>query len=587
MRTFTDSQNEAINSRASRIACVAGPGSGKTSVLVERVRRLIAEGTPPAEIVVLTFTNAAARELETRLNNALKDHHKVEGQFNVDLGYCGTLHSYALRALRRHGAAIGYGDRLAILDEEAAADLLASKAKALNCRRPIKELLKLKAEGWPASMVRGGPPPNVADTVVAAYLGDLRENGIVDLDVLLPEFLRLLTVGKGRDLLRLCVRHLLVDEAQDSSAQDWAIYDAFPAQNKFVVGDPDQAIYAFRGGRQDLFLQFTNDPGVQLIRLEENFRCCVEVCAAANNLIRHNERRILKNTFPGAGRLKATGVVTACGYETEGEEVGQVVVRIRALMTEPNPVEPDGIAVLARTNAIAAGFRDALKAAGIPVAEPPKSEAPPDWSLARALVDLLAQPDNDTLAFFYVAARERRRGATASEAAAKAHGIRLEAGKTRQTINALWFKLPRNPDLQEVGKLLDREGLTAETRANVNKLVSQLPPGSGVLELAADMGTGSMFHVSETASGVHVGTVHGAKGREWDQVFLVGYEEEVTPSKTVLPDVVEEERRLAFVGVTRARVACHFTHAAQRRATWGRQEVLNRTPSRFIREATQ
>ncbi len=585
MKTFTDSQMEAVNLVARGVACVAGPGSGKTSVLVARVGRLLADPYRN-RVGVLTFTNAAARNLVERI--AASGFAPSAGT----LRYCGTLHAFALRTLRDHGARIGYGPRLAVLDEDAAADLLASKAQAMGSKTPLKKLLALKACGR-ADLARRGFAPSVDETVACAYLDDLRENGLVDLDSLLPEFLRLILSWNGVQPEGWGFDHLLVDEVQDSSAQDWAIYHALPVFNKFFVGDPDQAIYAFRGGRQDLFLEYARRLDVNRVTLEENFRCRVEVCAAANNLIRHNVRRLLKNTFPGEGRLKDHGVVTRCGYETEGEEVGQVVVRIRALMVGPDPVEPSQIAVLARTNAIAAPFRDALKAAGIPVAEAPKNEAPPDWGLARALIELLAQPDNDTLAFFYVAARERRRGATASEAAHKAHGIRLEAGKTRQSVNALWFKLPRNPAPVEIPALLEREGLTAETRAHVYKLISQLPLGSGVLELAADMGSGGMFYVAEAISGgVHVGTVHAAKGREWDQVFLVGYEDEVTPALgkgvgDATDETLEEERRLAFVGVTRARVAAHFTHAAQRRATWGRQEVLNRTASRFIGEAVQ
>lgn len=575
MKENTKSQNIAINTDAATVACVAGPGSGKTSVLVARVARLLAGGADPALIAVMTFTNAAARELERRLNDS-----RTVDDGDVRLGYCGTLHAFALRALRDHGAAIGYGPRLSVLDEEGAGEMLAAKARTLGCRTPVKRLLELKSAGRPAR----GVSLSVEQTVVAAYYDELLENGMVDLECLLPEFLRLLDRPDCRE--GMAYEHLLVDEVQDASAQDWAIYDALPARRKFFVGDPDQAIYSFRGGRQDLFLRLIRSSvaRVNVIPLEENFRCGRAVCAAANALIGRNVNRAPKDTIARLGA--PDGIVTACGYETEGEEVGQVLTRIRALMTPPDGVDPSQIAVLARTNAIAAPFRDALKAAGVQVAEAPRNAAPPDWGLARALVELLASPGNDALAFFYVAARERQRGASEKEAAAKAHSVRQDAARARKSVNALWFNLPRSPALVEVARLMEREGLTAETRAKVNAIAQALPAGSGVLELAADMALTRLLPVEHSA-GVHVGTVHGAKGREWDHVFLVGYEDEVTPGNALSVEVAEEERRVAFVGLTRARVGAHFTHSAQRRATWGRQEVLNRTPSRFIAEALQ
>lgn len=579
MKQFTESQRRAVLARDPQVACVAGPGSGKTTVLVERVRALIDGGVAPAKVSVVTFTNAAARELEERLNHALKAHHGVEGQFQVRLGYCGTLHSLALRALRALGAGLGYGDRLAVVDEDAAADLLASKARSLGCKDPAKKLIELKRAGRPDLGARGRNA-TVAETALASYFDDLRDAGLVDLDSILPEFLRLLG-GPGRPLAG-AFDHLLVDEAQDSSEQDWAVYDALPVPNKFIVGDPDQAIYGFRGGRQDLFLNYARRPGVLQVTLEENFRCSPRVCDAANALIRHNVDRLDKRTTPAAPGPDL-GVVNRLVFLNEGEEVARVTARVAALLVQPVGLKPPQVAVLARTNLLAGAFREALAVAGLAVDAPPKADLPPDWSLARALVELLAQPDNDTLAFFYVSARERRRGATAQEAAQKAHAVRLEAGKARRSVNALWFGLPSSPGLDELGRLLDREGISAETRAEVAARARALPPGSGVLELAADM-AGDFRHVEQSRNGVTCCTLHAAKGREWDHVFLVGMDGPATAG-AVHRDALEEERRLAFVGLTRARVGAYMSHALQRRETWGRRDLARRTPSPFIAEA--
>lgn len=562
----TPPQAEAILTDHARVLVLAGPGAGKTDTLAARVERLISSGVDASGILAITYTNEAARNLEDRVNRALKDRHRVEGQFQVALGYAGTLHGFALRALRRHGAPLGYEPTLAVIDAEAADTLLLEKSRSLKCKTSLKDLLEVKAAGKPA-----GGSFSTAQLVVLAYLTDLQEAGLIDFDSILTEFLRLIVTGlpfpNGGGFT-----HLLVDEVQDSAEVDWSIFRALEIPNKFLVGDPDQAIFGFRGGRPDLMVAFAKEEGTKLIWLEANFRCGVQICDAANKLISNNRARLEKGTY-SADLAPAT--VAAHAQPNEGSEVGLVVDEIRRL--------PDGetAAVLSRTNAVADEFRDALRQAGLPVEEPPAPTAPPDWGLARALVELLANPDNDVLARFYLVAREEKRGSTREEATRRVQDVRREASASGKPLNALWLGLPRDSDLDDVGRLLDRDGVCLEARALVAEIAKSLPAGSGPQDLALEVARHDRRGPAKASAGHFCGSIHAAKGREWDHVYVVGFEDQSFPGKR---GDLEEERRLAFVALTRARRGLTLTYSATRRASWGYRPLEERTPSRFLEE---
>lgn len=573
----TPPQAEAILTDHARVLVLAGPGSGKTDTVAARVERLISSGVDPSSVVALTYTNEAARNLEDRINQALKFRHQVEGQFNVSLGFAGTLHGYGLRTLRRHGAPLGYGPTLAVIDAEAADTLLLEKAKSLKCKASLKDLLEVKAGGTPS-----GGSFSTAQLVVLAYLSDLKEAGLIDFDSILTEFLRLLEIPAvcGSDpipnslirAVRAESSHLFVDEVQDSASVDWAIFRALPMANKFLVGDPDQAIFGFRGGRPDLMVDFAKEEGTKLIWLEANFRCGVQICDAANRLIAHNRNRLEKGTY-SADLSPAT--VVAYAQPNEGSEVALVVDKIRQL--------PPGetAAVLSRTNAVADDFRDALRAAGLGVEEPPAPTAPPDWGLARALVELLANPFNDVLAYFYFVARDQKRGSSREEATRRAQDIRREAAAAGKALNALWLGFPQDGDLDDVGRLLDRDGVCLESRALVLEIVKSLPGGAGPSDLALEVARHDRKGPAKASDGHFCGSIHAAKGREWDHVFVVGFEDQSFPGKR---GELEEERRLAFVAITRARKGLTLTFSATRRASWGYRPIEQRSPSRFLEE---
>ena len=565
----TPAQREAITTNAPRVLVLAGPGSGKTATLIARIRRLIDAGVQPSEIVAITFTNAAAREMEHRLS--------PEGSTAIQLGHCGTLHSFCLRLLREHGGFLGYGDRLAIISPESAVALLQSKAVSLGVRDPIEKLVELKAKGRP----QRGIKLDIARTAVAAYYDELKESGVVDFDVILSEALELLRTKP----LDLGIKHLFDDETQDHSAQDWDIIEAIPAENKFLVGDPDQGIYSFRGGDIEEIIATAAQKETTVIKLEANFRSHAEICTTANLLIENNRNRVPKVIVPTKG---TGGRVEFYRLSNEGEEIGKVCNIINIIAHEQD-VGPKEIAILARTNAIANNFRKTLAATGLPVIQKQTSSLPRDWPFARSVVELMANPNNDTLAFFYLVALYREKGASEKDANAAAHAVRKAAASVGKSINAANIKFRMDALATDVIEQAPSLGVSAESVRLMAELLKELPDRARALDLALVCAQTKGFEGDGDGEGITVSSIHAAKGREWDVVFVVGFEDQVIPGRAAaIMDAdkriaaIEEERRLAFVAVTRARKRLFITTADSRVTPWGK--IATQTPSRFVRE---
>jgi len=564
---MTPRQQEAVISTSPSILVVAGPGSGKTATTIARIKDLIETGADPSRIVALTFTNAAAKEMQKRLATTVSS--IIDYDYS-SLGYCGTLHGFAMRCLKQHGNSFGYGDKMSIISPESAADILANKAKGLGSKLKIDDLLKLKAKGRPAPSTR----LSVDQLAVAEYYQELAQASIVDFDLILTEFAALLE--NPVFAVHLDFDHLFVDEVQDSAPIDWEIYHALPIANKFFVGDPDQSIYAFRGADINGMLRLAQKPGTHLIRLETNFRSNAEICQSAQRLIEHNRNRIDKRTISNSGPGGA--VLIAPPAQNEGAEQAQIVASLKNA-----PYPHTEIAVLCRTNAIAYAYGRALEAAGIPVTKQEKSDLPKDWPLARSLIELLAEPENDVLAYLFIIAAARGAGMDERAARQKAHEVRRNASAVGQSINQAFLMIPRpNTAVEALGSAMSH-GISAECRMLLAEIVREIGPNESVLDLALHMGS-KREQVKETTAiaGIHVLTIHAAKGREFDCVFLAGWEDEVIPGQNADPTEIEEERRLAYVGLTRARYLAMITHATNRTTSWG--AIATHKPSRFITE---
>lgn len=588
LESATPSQREGILSDQPEIVVVAGPGSGKTATTVARINRLIAGGLDSRKIVAISFTNAAARELDSRLVKIVKPgtvlaHPRGEAgsgrmQEATQLGFLGTLHSFALRTLKEHGEPWGYGNRTAIIAPDSAADLMASKASSIGTKTSVENLLKIKAD-------KGRPPRGrrltVDETIIATYLDELREAGVVDYDVLLHELHEMITSSDPRALsaqesLIGVYEHLIVDEVQDSARLHWAIIRSLPIPNKFQVGDPDQNLYEWNGARVGEMIAEASRPSVLVIKLEENFRSREEICVAAQTLIENNRTRLIKKTVskPGTGgRVEYLG-----NFENEGEEIGAVARAIKNLEGDPS------IAILSRTNDIADGFRRTLPTSGITVVETKRYQLPRDWGFARALIQALIDPENDSLMYFYVLANGINKGMTNALARKEAQRMRSEANAAGLSINRKFYKQEPVSLPTSALALLQASGVSREAHMIAVEKFRELPPGGTMEEFAISLANVTEYVKEQPGEGVHISSIHGAKGKEWDVVFLVGFEDEIIPGRAAKdgPEAIEAERRVAYVAITRARNSLYLSSVKSRVTPW--KAIVSHKPSRFLKE---
>lgn len=548
MIELNEQQQRAVTSTAPSILCLAGPGSGKTRVLIERIRHLVFVGSEdPRKFVAITFTNAAANVLTSRLDG-------------IQLGFCGTLHSFTLRLLREHGAAVGFGPGLTVLDADQA------RRMRDQCMREAK-LVATAADLDAAVLeypnrIRNGINPNSQSHAVlgaARFHQALLAANLCTFDTLLAYGLRLL---QEQPECTAQFRHLLWDEFNDSNDMDAEILLALSIPNKFVVGDPDQSVMGFRGGNMQNIVELARRADTEVITLELNYRCSSRICAAANRLIEHNLDRVPKRTTSATDE---SGVCNVTAHSTEAAELEWLCAGVR--------VEgPGNCAVLLRINPLVDRFAAALRGAGIPVAETRYPVMPVDWGRAKLLIQLLADPENDTLALWWL---------ETLHPPAVAQRFRLLAQAAGQSLNQQTLKIPRGTPLDALPAALARAGIGVETLNRI-KIVC---PGAACEDLG---GLVLAMSAAETESktvgeGVTVSTIHAAKGTEHGVVFLPAFEEEVIPGLAKSRDV-EEERRLAFVTVTRARHTLCISHAAERMPSWAATTPKPATPSRFIQE---
>lgn len=555
----TPAQTAAVMTTATNNLVLAGPGSGKTRTLVWRILHLIETGVEPAQICCVTFTNDAAHEVGKRVRDAKP---------GVRLGYLGTLHGWCLKLLQRYGSPLGYTDRIAVLDAEQADALLLECAVAAGAKKlTLKALQARRAEIVGMEARRMSDP---AAVVVMSYFRKLRGMSAVDFETLLEDALALLRCSQHQ---RPAYAHLLVDEYQDSGKLDHAIYDEFPAACHYLVGDPDQAIYSFRGGRLQNILDVARNGNFAKHVLDLNFRSCPLICGLAQNLIEHNTARFAKATISAVSETRQTDALRFLPYLSEGQEATDTAKSILADIHDRG-ISPDEIAVLARTNAIANLMARTAVEMGVPVRQKKRQNAATELRGMKPFVDVLISPSDLAVAAY---ARERFGDA---EAEAMAKRAALGQGTLRGQVQ----DLPDGRTIKtrdDLGTALARMGLNMTAiEAVLTAWDSIEEPTLPELAFALAQNQG---HTEEIGDGVTITTFHGAKGREWDLVYIVGCEQEVMPGTAKSRDV-EEERRIAYVGVTRARWQLTISQAMTRPQPWGDKRAVKTQASQFLRE---
>ena len=625
---LNDAQRAAVSAESRPTLVLAGAGSGKTRVLVHRVAWLIrVEGVAPQEIMAVTFTNKAANEMRQRIEALL-------GMPTRHL-WIGTFHGLAHRLLRRHWREAGLAEGFQIMDSDDQQRLIRKLLKSLGLddgQWTPRELAWFfnaqKDEGLRAADIPddGNPTRRQMIELYRRYEGACGQASLVDFGELL---LRVLEVMRDnaevRELYQRRFRHVLVDEFQDTNAIQyrWVKLLASGGGVPFVVGDDDQSIYRWRGARVENLFQFERDfPGTRVFRLEQNYRSTATILKAANAVIANNGERMGKNLWTDG----ATGEpIRLYGAFNERDEAEFVVNRI-ADFIEAGNARSDA-AVLYRSNAQSRVFEEALLAAGIPyrVYGGMRFFERAEIKDALAYLRLIANRDDDPSFERVVNTPTRGVGARTVDIVrehARRIGVSLwraaeeiigEDRLPKRSANALWSFLKLVEDLDEstrsmrlheqVEHVVAKSGLIAhhlkdttmsgEARVeNLEELVSaakdalidedsDLPPLLEFLSYAVlESGEAQAGQFEES---VQLMTLHSAKGLEFPLLFLCGLEDGLFPHQRSLNDAngLEEERRLCYVGLTRAREQLYLSYAEQRRL---HRNDSYAPPSRFLRE---
>ena len=619
-------QREAVLTVEGPVLVVAGAGSGKTRVLTRRVAHLVrAQGVKPNEILAITFTNKAAGEMRERLERMLGGTARAI--------WILTFHAACGRILRREAARLGYRPTFTIYDQADQVRLVKACLEELG-RDPKRFTPRgIHAQISNAKNRLVGPADYLArvgsfyDQTVAEvyelYQRKLFAANAVDFDDMLMLVVELLErFPEAREHWQRAFRYVLVDEYQDTNHAQYRLLQLLAAGhgNVFAVGDPDQSIYAFRGADIRNILEFERDfPGTRVVALEQNYRSTNAILAAANEVIAHNRERTPKRLFSELGEGEPVRVVEV---EDEHAEARFVVAEIAALVAEGWSASE--LAVFYRTNAQSRVLEDVLVRHDIPyqVIGGPRFYERAEIKDAVAYLSVLHNPA-DAVSLLRIANRPRRGigdsslqrlvahadalGVSLREALAdpEAAGLAPAPARAVRGLHTLLQSLAAAAEELEVDELieavLERSGTieayeaerTIEARGRLENLAELVGVAREYRETREDRSLGGFLQEISLVSDqdalrdddrgvVTLMTIHNAKGLEFRGVFVIGMEEGIFPhSRSIEENEIEEERRLCYVGLTRAMERLTLTHTMAR-SLYGRREY--NLPSRFLDE---
>ncbi|HKU64591.1 MAG TPA: UvrD-helicase domain-containing protein [Rhizomicrobium sp.] len=617
-------QREAAEAVDGPVLVLAGAGTGKTRVLTTRLAHILATRRAwPGQILCVTFTNKAAREMKERIGALIGG--VVEG-----MQWLGTFHSIGAKMLRRHAELAGLKSNFTILDTDDQLRLMKQliEAEGVDEKRWPARTLASMIDGWKN---RGLNPADVSEGEAQGYafgkgkmLYHLYQDRLKALNAADFGDLLLLTLNilkANPDILadyRDRFRYMLVDEYQDTNVVQylWLNLLARGSGNVCVVGDDDQSIYGWRGAEVENILRFERDfPGARVIRLERNYRSTPAILGAASGLIAANKGRLGKTLWtegePGE-KIRVAGV-----WDAE-EEARNVAADAEDRHRQGHLYSQ--MAVLVRASFQMREFEDRFISLGLPyrVIGGPRFYERQEIRDAMAYLRLIAQGDDD-LAFERIVNKPKRGIGDASVASlhafARARQMPLLPAareiadtdelppKARKALSELATNFARWSDTAKVlphtelaEMVLDESGYTdmlkadksAEAPGRLDNLKEFVRSMEGFESLAAFLEHVSLvMEIAQDESGdrINLMTLHAAKGLEFDTVFLPGWEEGLFPSQRTMDENglagLEEERRLAYVGITRAKKRARISFAANRRVHGSWQSAL---PSRFIKE---
>jgi len=612
---LNEPQREAVLHRDGPLLIVAGAGAGKTRTITYRIFRLIEQGVAPSSILAITFTNKAAAEMRERIEKLLHDK-SGEGTnpATMSMPFTSTFHALGVYILRQSGHAIGLPKFFSILDRDEsmskikeAIRLAKVDEKRFEPRKMLSAISRQKGSGLSVSEYTSNARDYFSQTVASVwhhYDAILNKEQVLDFDDLLLKTVRLLKNHPDiREHYQKRWQYIHIDEYQDTNSVQYELSQLLigPANNICVVGDMDQSIYGWRGADFTNLLHFERDyPDAKVVLLEENYRSTQTILTAANAIIKKNRQRHDKTLFTKNKDGQKIGIFASLDEMGEGEFVAR---KAGNLIDES--VNPASIAVLYRAN-----FQSRV------LEESFLRESVPYQVLGTRFFE--RKEVKDLLAFIRLALNAndmeglKRAINIPPRGIGKVTLLKILAGqeaelpvKMRQKIaefRDLLAKIRQTIDTQTCSEaikfILEKTGIEKELKEggeegverleNLRELVSiatkydDRPLGEGMMDLVTEMSlTSDQDSLNEKRDGVKLMTVHAAKGLEFDYVFIVGLEQDLFPHTGFGDEKkdMEEERRLFYVAVTRAREKLFLSYA-QTRMIYGNRQVG--MPSEFI-----
>ena len=623
-------QREAVEAMHGPVLMLAGAGTGKTKALTTRIGHLLATGTArPHDILAVTFTNKAAREMKIRVE-------KLSNGQVVAMPWLGTFHAVCAKLLRRHAELVGLKSNFTILDTDDQLRLMKQLVRAsdIDEKRWPPRMLAGIIDGWKNRALIPSAVP-VADSgaydhkgiaLYTAYQQRLRDLNAVDFgDILLHMVTIFQTHSDILALYQSRFKFILVDEYQDTNVAQYLWLRLLAAGHKNIccVGDDDQSIYGWRGAEVGNILRFEKDfPGAVVVRLEQNYRSTPHILAAASSVIAANKGRLGKTLFTDREEGEKVRLIGHWDGEEEARWIGEEIEALQRGTRQLDKVGLDSMAILVRASHQMRAFEDRFLTIGLPyrVIGGPRFYERLEIRDAMAYFRLAVSQDDD-LAFERVVNTPKRglgdKAVQTIQRTARDNGVnliegarlvcegKLLGGKGLKELTILVQGLDRwhaqvmaeaDTHMELAEMILDESGYTGFWQHD------KTPEAPGRLENLKELVKalenfenlqGFLEHVSlimdneteEHGEKVSIMTLHAAKGLEFPAVFLPGWEDGLFPSQRSMDESglkgLEEERRLAYVGITRAEAICTISFAANRRVYGQWQSAL---PSRFIDE---
>ncbi len=628
---LTPAQRKAVTCIDGPLLVLAGAGSGKTRVVTRRVGYLIEQGVAPESIVAITFTNKAANEMSRRVDETI-------GQDNKRNPVVSTFHSFCVLLLRRYGEKIGLSDNFTIFDSADSVKLV--KNACADPKRLPSGLTPAKI----ANVISGAKTrmispdeiqnqPNV-EKIIAAKIAEiyrnyeklLRDNNALDFADLLLRGMDLLNNDDARDAIHRRYHYFLIDEYQDTNRIQYLLAKRLSEHttNICATGDPDQSIYTWRGADISNILDFEDDyPNAKVVFLENNYRSTSYILQAANSLITQNKRRKEKRLIPIHGR--GTKIQVHC-CEDEGQEAEKVSELIKKAQSEGRKLSE--IAIMSRVNSLFINIEQELAQKNIP------------YQLARGVSFFRRKEIKNIVAYLRVVVNHTDQAALENIINVPTRGIGAKAQATLKQYAkdkgiSLYRAIFEAPTIEALGKsksnvlvfsqMLAYFSELAEKENSAERIVreileksnlleyykrigekehrpDELSPHANLMELAniaakfdAENPDGTLADfiaeislvsdidsVNQDEDCVLLLTMHSAKGLEFEEVIIIGAEEDILPHAfSKEDDKLEEERRLMFVAITRAKKEIHISYTEHRSGRGSYRPVY---PSRFLKE---